>query len=112
MYKRQTQGTAGADDANRHYSDTGSTLEIVDKPKAAQTTDRAGAVPDWIIDFHTAYDGLWSFSELGGNAYHTRWKAGMLGYGYSLGDVGSPPAGSNETYWRCLLYTSTNQRYL
>ncbi|MFA7290888.1 MAG: hypothetical protein WC023_01445 [Rhodocyclaceae bacterium] len=97
-----TQGLAGADDINRHASDTDSTLEIVDKPKAVMTTDRAGTVPDWVIDFHSAYSGLWSYSEKPADAYHARWKAGMLGYGYTLADVGAPPDGSLETYWRNL----------
>jgi len=95
-----TQGLAGADDINRHFSDTNSTLEVVDKPKAVMTTDRASAVPDWVIDFHGAYSGLWSYSELAANSYHVRWKAMMLARGYTLSDVGSPPSGSTETYWR------------
>jgi len=47
-----TQGTAGADDANRHFSDATPGLEIVTKPRTAIVTDMAGGVPEWMFDWH------------------------------------------------------------
>lgn len=69
-----TQGLGGADDANRHFTETDSTLEIVDKPKAAFTTDRGGLVPDWALDFHTQAEYLWSIYTPGTteDAFRTR----------------------------------------
>lgn len=50
-----TNGPGGKDDLNRHFSESTSGLEIVDKPKAAILTDLGGAHADWMIDFHTVY---------------------------------------------------------
>jgi hypothetical protein len=60
-----TQGTSGADDANRHFTETNSTLEIVDKPKATIVTDRGGLIPDWALDFHTQPEYGWSIYTAG-----------------------------------------------
>lgn len=54
-----TQGTAGADDLNRHFSETTSGLEIVDKPKAAMLADRGSDVLAFGLDFHGAYSTSW-----------------------------------------------------
>ena len=56
-----TKGNSGQyDDANRHFVTIYSELEIVDKPKAAMTTDRSGVEPDWALDFHSQIDNTWA----------------------------------------------------
>lgn len=49
-----TQGTGGADDANRNFTAING-LEIVSLPRSVITADRASAVPDWHIDWHGAF---------------------------------------------------------
>lgn len=48
-----TQGTGGADDANRNFTAING-LEIVSLPRSVITADRASVVPDWHIDWHGA----------------------------------------------------------
>lgn len=82
-----TQGTSGADDANRHFSDTGSTLEIVDKPKAVITTDRASTVPDWAIDFHGSWHSDHSIYYDSGDVYQDSFKTKLATFGGVTVDV-------------------------
>ena len=48
-------GPSGEDDPNRHFNQLG-VLEVVDKPRAALAYDTSGALPDWVIDMHSAGD--------------------------------------------------------
>lgn len=76
-----TQGTAGADDANRHFSDTGSALEIVDKPKAVITTDRASVIPDWATDHHGTGNSEYSVYLDSGDAYQSSFQTKLASFG-------------------------------
>jgi hypothetical protein len=51
-----TLGESGQDDANRHFHESGTTLEIVDLPKLAMLVDRNRLIPAWMIDYHGAGD--------------------------------------------------------
>ena len=53
-----TQGTAGADDPNRHF-DNAVTLDVVIKCKAAITTDLGSGAKDWVLDFHGTPINSW-----------------------------------------------------
>jgi len=66
-----TQGTAGADDANRHFSDASPGLEIVTIPRAAMTADLPAVIPV-MIDFHGQYTDKWGlFKDIGVTAHDT-----------------------------------------
>jgi len=98
-----TQGTGGADDTNRHFSDTGSTLEIVDKPKAVITTDRASAVPDWMIDFHGTGNNEYAVFADPGDAYQDSFKTKLASYGgVTVADEGNSNTGFVSWYFHGL----------
>ena len=98
-----TQGTSGADDANRHFSDTGSALQIVDKPKAAITTDRASTVPDWMIDFHGTGNSEYSIYADSGDTYHDSFKAKLATFGsVTVEDDGASNTGFVSWYFHGL----------
>lgn len=98
-----TQGAGGADDANRNFSSTTSTLEIVDKPKAALTTDRASTVPDWLIDFHGTYLNTWSIFVDPSDLAQARFQARLQTYsGSTIADEGDSASGSISTYFKGL----------
>lgn len=96
------QTASGYDDANRHFGD-GTALEIISKPIAAWTTDIAGKVPSWMIDFHGQFSStLGCYTDYAGavsirnalNAYET----------YT--DLGSSPlTGCTEDYWNRIVGT-------
>ena len=98
-----TQGTSGADDANRNFSSTGSALEIVDKPKAVLTTDRASTVPDWIIDFHGTYLNTWSIFVDPSDLAQAKFQSRLQTYsGNTIADEGDSASGSISTYFKSL----------
>lgn len=98
-----TQGTAGADDANRHFHETDSALEIVDKPKTAITTDRASVAPAWSIDFHGTYLNKWATFEDVGVASSITFNATLEALaGYVIEDEGDSNIGFISEYMRNL----------
>ena len=61
-----TQGIGGADDSNRHANESGTTLEIVDLPKAVMQSLFAGRVVSMFIDMHGAFSApLWIYNTSG-----------------------------------------------
>lgn len=58
-----TQGAGGADDANRHFSEAASGLEIIDIPKAVIVSDLTSGDVAWAADFHGAYSNTWGLYE-------------------------------------------------
>lgn len=94
-----TQGTSGADDANRHFNETGSALEIVDKPKAALTTDRAGVVPAFMIDWHGAFEQPWGYFS-GSNALVDFASRISTAFGSTLTNMGPLSSGAVTEYGR------------
>lgn len=98
-----TQGGAGEDDANRHFNETGTTLQIIDKPKAALTTDRAGALVAWAIDFHGTYGSKWaSFEDAAVPASATFRSLLATEAGYAITDEGDSHVGFLSEYLRGL----------
>lgn len=98
-----TTGTAGCDDLNRHFHETGSALETVDKPKAVMNTDRAGVMYDWVIDFHGDHSGTWSMFMDSGDTYQTTLKAEIeTEVGYSIGAGGASVTGMVPYTWKGL----------
>ncbi len=98
-----TQGAGGADDANRNFSSTTSTLEIVDKPKAVLTTDRASTVPDWLIDFHGTYVNTWAVFVDPSDLAQARFQSRLQTYsGDTIADEGDSASGSISTYFKGL----------
>jgi hypothetical protein len=98
-----TTGTGGADDLNRHFHETGSALQTVDKPKAVMNTDRAGIMFDWVFDFHGTYLDDWSMFVDAGDPYHALFKTQFEAeVGYSIGVEGSSITGMVPFTWRGL----------
>jgi hypothetical protein len=94
-----TQGTSGADDANRHYNESTSGLEIVNKPKASQTTDRAGALPVFAFDWHGAFESNWGYFS--GSSVLTAFAAILSAkFGTTIDDKGPLASGAQSEYWR------------
>lgn len=58
-----TKGNAGADDANRHFVEDGSGLQIVDRVKAAIGVDLGLQPLAWGIDIHGTYLGPWAIFQ-------------------------------------------------
>lgn len=83
-----TNGTAGADDANRHFSDASPGLEIVTKPRTAMVADMGGLVPDWEIDFHGDYGNQWALFV--DNALQTTFRTRLAtNSGFTVTDGGA-----------------------
>lgn len=98
-----TQGTAGADDINRNFDDTGTALEVVDIPKATITSDRGGVVPDWVIDFHGTYVNTWAvFVDLGDTMQADFQSRLQTNSGQTVADEGESNAGAVATYFKVL----------
>lgn len=98
-----TQGTGGADDANRHFHETGSGLEIVNKPKAAFTTDRNGLVPDFALDFHGTYISPWAAWVDSGDTVAADFVSKLqTATGHTVVDEGDSVLGNLALYWKSL----------
>jgi hypothetical protein len=98
-----TQGTGGADDLNRHFSNAGSNLEIVDIPKAAMTTDRAGVVPSFTIDFHAMYELTWGTPTASNEFWLTEFRARQaVNAGVIVSNLGAYPRGTVPGYFASL----------
>ncbi|MFT3964142.1 hypothetical protein [Propionivibrio sp.] len=98
-----TQGTSGADDANRHFSESGSGLEIVNKPKVSFTTDRAGIVPDWTIDFHGTFANTWSVYVDSGDAVQELFRTTLQSLsGQTIVNEGVSVGGNLNLYFKSL----------
>jgi len=98
-----TLGHSGEDDANRHFPETQTGLQIVDLPKAAMTLDRAGAAPGWAIDSHGTYGTKWSmFVDSGvpsSGAFRTQLASA---FGQGIVDEGDSNPGFVSEYLRSL----------
>lgn len=94
-----TQGTSGADDANRHFNETGSGLEIVNKPKTAMTTDRDGVVPAFVFDWHGKFESPWGFFS-GSTALTSFGSLLSTNFGTTVDDMGALSSGGQTEYWR------------
>lgn len=98
------QGPGGIDDANRHFDNASSGLEIVDKPRAALLTDRNSQNPDWFIDFHGTYFGTWEMYgdvtnyPLNGT-FRTRLQTNS---GQTVNENGTSPSTTTTGYMRSL----------
>lgn len=94
-----TQGTSGADDANRHFPETGSALQIVDKPKAAMHTDRASVVPTWVVDWHGQFEAPWGYFS---DSPALVAFANVLSteFGTTVADMGGLHDSAVTEYWR------------
>lgn len=99
-----TQGTGGADDANRHFHETTSALEIVDKPKAAMVSDMADDTPVWMLDWHGMFWGNWGvYVDTGKpllDGLRTRLTTNS---GFTVGDVGDTVAGFTTRYFQDII---------
>jgi hypothetical protein len=88
-----TQGTGGADDANRHFllSDT-SGLETVTIPRGAMIDDMDGVTPDWVFDFHnTSASYLYGAFFVNAKTSHTNFKSLLdAATGITNTDAGEP----------------------
>lgn len=95
------QGTGGADDLNRHFSDTGSNLEIVDIPKAVMTSDRGSGVPTITIDFHAQHTSTWGiFIDGSPQALHEEFRSRQAANaGVTVVNFGAFPKGSVSVYF-------------
>ena len=96
-----TLGANGEDDANRHASDSGTTLEIVVKPRAAIAIDLAGSPVAWAIDSHGTYGSRWSmFVDSGvpsSGAFHAQLSTA---FGQPIVDEGDSNPGFVSEYLR------------
>ncbi|MBK5204921.1 MAG: hypothetical protein JJD98_05795, partial [Polaromonas sp.] len=98
-----TQGLSGYDDPNRHVNQSNTTLEVIDKPKAAMNSDRAGVMFDWLIDFHGTFRLTWAGYPNAGDAFHTRFSTLInANSGYTHADGGDDAEGMLANYWRSL----------
>ncbi len=94
------QGTGGADDAARHFSDVGGAgLETVTIPRTVMLADLAGATPAFIIDMHGTYINTWSTFKDTGNTAETAFHARLgANSGFTIVDEGDHTAGT-IAYW-------------
>lgn len=96
-------GQSGEDDANRHFVESQTRLQIIDLPKASMTIDRAGVPVAWAIDSHGTYGSAWScFVDSGvpsSDVFRTRLAAA---FGRSIIDEGDSHPGFVAEYLRNL----------
>ena len=95
-----TQGTAGADDPNRHWHDVAG-LEIVSKTKTAIAADIGTTAKDWSLDFHGYYPINFEIQSLATDAVQARFVS-LLGTnsGQTVNNVITYNAGYFNTYAR------------
>ncbi len=95
-----TQGSGGADDANRHFSSTTTTLEIIDKPKAVMNSDRGSTVPAVMIDFHAMFADTWGLdvdtNEILQSTFRSRQQTNS---GVTVQNLGAYPSGTVPGYF-------------
>lgn len=61
-----TQGVGGDDDSNRHANESGTGLEIVDKPKAVMQAIFSGRTVAFFLDAHGSFNApLWIYNTTG-----------------------------------------------
>lgn len=93
-----TQGTGGADDANRNFTAING-LEIVSLPRSVITADRAGVVPDWHIDWHGAYDN--NYGLFVNHAIDTTFRTRAASeFGAAVDDMGALTSDSVAKYFK------------
>jgi hypothetical protein len=95
-------GQSGEDDANRHFVESQTRLQIIDLPKASMTIDRAGAPVAWAIDSHGTYGSKWAmFVESWPSSllFHTQLSAA---FGQGIVDEGDSHPGFVAEYLRSL----------
>lgn len=93
-----TTGTSGADDANRHFHQTGSALEIVDKPKDVFDDDLDGETPVWGIDLHGHYPAKWGIYI--DRTIHTEFSTRLASFGgVSINNYGNTVDGFLSRYF-------------
>lgn len=98
-----TQGTGGADDANRNFNAIKG-LEIVSKPRAVLATDIDGVVPDWMIDWHGTY--LNNYSVFINRANQTEFRNRVAtASGFTVENEGTMASDSVENYFYTTLGT-------
>ncbi len=93
-----TQGTGGADDANRNFSAING-LQIVSLPREVITADRAGAVPDWHIDWHGTFDH--DYGLYVNHAIDTTFRARVTSeFGAAVDDMGAITSDTVAKYFK------------
>lgn len=98
-----TLGTSGEDDANRHFGETQTGLQIVDLPKAAMTLDRRGESLAWAIDSHGTYGTRWSMFVDYGAPSSAAFQAQLASaFGQGIVDEGDSHPGFVAEYLRTL----------
>jgi len=96
-----TQGVSGYDDANRHFNSLTTTLEIVDKPRAALATDINGETPDWMLDWHGMYMANWGLHADSGNTNQAELRSRLASNsGFSVIDSGDTVVGFTTRYFQ------------
>ena len=98
-----TLGFHGEDDANRHFPEWNTGLEIVDIPKAMMAVDLGGAPVAWAIDSHGTYGSKWAtFVDAGvpsSGAFRTQLATA---FGQQIVDEGDSHPGFVSEYLRGL----------
>ena len=96
-----TQGVGGADDANRHYDDTLTTLEIIDKSKAVILADIAGLVKDILMDMHGNFGITWGVYANAADTWHQSFQAKLATRtGQTIVDLGDTTGINFAGYWK------------
>jgi hypothetical protein len=99
-----TQGSSGETDANRYFSNTGTTLEIIDLPKAVMVADLNSATPTFGIDFHGTYVDPWEVFSNATAATGETFRARLAAVaGYAVVDAGALHSGGLSEYLRNIL---------
>lgn len=83
-----TQGTSGEDDLNRHFSESDTTLEIIDVTKGVMLSDVGTKTPSWCFDFHALLSMSWGMYQGDSVAESFRTKIAAA-TGYTIQNLGS-----------------------
>lgn len=101
-----TQGVGGVDDANRHFDESGTTLEIIDIPKAVMVSDVGSDVPHWMVDMHAMFSSNWGLHEDVGNTLQATLRTRLAtNSGFTVGDTGNTVVGYVSRYFQDTLNT-------
>jgi len=95
-----TQGTGGADDTNRHFSDASPGFEIVTKPRAVILADLGSVIPDIAAGFHGTFEQNWGFFDVVGSPYRSLLRSRLANNsGFTISDGADSAAGSVPTWF-------------
>lgn len=94
-------GAGGADDANRHFTDTPPDFEIAAMPKAAMETDLP-AVVQFSFHFHGDFGNKYGFYQETGHAPHDLFETAVEAYMGAIVDNGDPVSTSLSAWLRTI----------